>query len=205
MAIRRCPYCKAIIDEQDKYCNNCGTQLLFPEDEFVEEEIPGDKIIDDEEAEGEETEKKEPGEEPELEAELEEEEEDGEEEDGDDEAGDKKHTHELEEPAAELEEEAEAGTTGEVTGALAADMGSGAGTVGKVEDLPEEEAGELAVEEKEEEEERLKKKKKKKKKSRKRSWRKSPGRPSWKSRTKMAVRNMKCRSRRTSSSSGPRK
>lgn len=49
MAIRRCPYCKAIIDEQDKYCNNCGTQLLFPEDEFVEEDIPGDKIIDKEE------------------------------------------------------------------------------------------------------------------------------------------------------------
>jgi hypothetical protein len=56
MAIRRCPYCKAIIDEQDKYCNNCGTQLLFPEDEYVEEEIPGDKIIDDEEADEEEEE-----------------------------------------------------------------------------------------------------------------------------------------------------
>ncbi len=54
MAIRRCPYCKAIIDEQDKYCNNCGTQLLFPEDEFVEEEIPGDKIVDEDEAEEEE-------------------------------------------------------------------------------------------------------------------------------------------------------
>jgi len=51
MAIRRCPYCKAIIDEQDKYCNNCGTQLLFPEDEFVEEEIPGDRIIDEPPAE----------------------------------------------------------------------------------------------------------------------------------------------------------
>jgi hypothetical protein len=49
MSIRRCPYCKAIIDEQDKYCNNCGTQLLFPEDEFVEEDIPGDKIIGDKE------------------------------------------------------------------------------------------------------------------------------------------------------------
>lgn len=52
MAIRRCPYCKAIIDEQDKYCNNCGTQLLFPEDEFVEEEIPGDKLLDKDEPEG---------------------------------------------------------------------------------------------------------------------------------------------------------
>ncbi len=47
MAIRRCPYCKAIIDESQKYCNNCGTQLLFPEDEFVEEEIKGEKIVDE--------------------------------------------------------------------------------------------------------------------------------------------------------------
>lgn len=54
MAIRRCPYCKAIIDEKDKYCDNCGTQLLFPEDEFVEEDIPGDKIIDEAEEFGEE-------------------------------------------------------------------------------------------------------------------------------------------------------
>lgn len=46
MAITRCPYCHAIIDENDKYCNNCGTQLLFPEDEEIEEEIPGEKIID---------------------------------------------------------------------------------------------------------------------------------------------------------------
>lgn len=51
MAIIRCPYCHAIIDENDKYCNNCGTQLLFPEDESVEEEIPGEKIIDVEEEE----------------------------------------------------------------------------------------------------------------------------------------------------------
>ena len=46
MAITRCPYCHAITDETDKYCNNCGTQLLFPEDEEIEEEIPGEKIID---------------------------------------------------------------------------------------------------------------------------------------------------------------
>jgi hypothetical protein len=45
MAIIRCPYCHAIIDENDKYCNNCGTQLLFSEDDEVEEEIPGEKII----------------------------------------------------------------------------------------------------------------------------------------------------------------
>ncbi len=51
MAIIRCPYCHAIIDENDKYCNNCGTQLLFPEDEAVEEEIPGEKILDVEEEE----------------------------------------------------------------------------------------------------------------------------------------------------------
>jgi hypothetical protein len=47
MAIRRCPYCKAIIDESQKYCNNCGTQLLFPEDEGVEEAIKGEKIVDE--------------------------------------------------------------------------------------------------------------------------------------------------------------
>ncbi len=46
MAITRCPYCHAIIDEADKYCNNCGTQLLFPEDDEADEEIPGEKIID---------------------------------------------------------------------------------------------------------------------------------------------------------------
>lgn len=46
MAITRCPYCHAIIDENDKYCNNCGTQLLFSEDEEIEEEIPGEKIIE---------------------------------------------------------------------------------------------------------------------------------------------------------------
>ncbi len=74
MAIKRCPYCKAIIDEDDKYCDNCGTQLLFPEDEFVEEEIPGDKIVDEEEPE-EETTEEEATEEQELEGELEDEEE----------------------------------------------------------------------------------------------------------------------------------
>jgi len=47
MAIRRCPYCKAIIDESQKYCNNCGTQLLFPEDELAEEDIKGEKIVDE--------------------------------------------------------------------------------------------------------------------------------------------------------------
>ncbi len=46
MAITRCPYCHAIIDENVKYCNNCGTQLLFSEDVDAEEEIPGEKIID---------------------------------------------------------------------------------------------------------------------------------------------------------------
>ncbi len=45
MAIKRCPYCRAIIDERDQYCNNCGTQLLFPEDEFIEEDIPGEKVL----------------------------------------------------------------------------------------------------------------------------------------------------------------
>ena len=47
VAIRRCPYCKAIIDESQKYCNNCGTQLLFPEEEQNEEPIKGEKILDE--------------------------------------------------------------------------------------------------------------------------------------------------------------
>ena len=46
MAVRRCPYCKAIIDESQKYCNNCGTQLLFS-DEEGEEPIKGEKIVDE--------------------------------------------------------------------------------------------------------------------------------------------------------------
>lgn len=48
VAIQRCPYCKAIIDDKEEYCSNCGTRLLFPEDEFIEEEIPGEKIVDEE-------------------------------------------------------------------------------------------------------------------------------------------------------------
>ena len=47
MSIRRCPYCKAIIEEGEEYCSNCGTQLLFPDDEKIEEEIPGEKILDE--------------------------------------------------------------------------------------------------------------------------------------------------------------
>ncbi|MDY0231291.1 MAG: zinc ribbon domain-containing protein, partial [Candidatus Saccharicenans sp.] len=42
MAIKRCPYCRALISDEDQYCKNCGTQLLFPEDEDLEEEIPGE-------------------------------------------------------------------------------------------------------------------------------------------------------------------
>ncbi len=60
MAIRRCPYCKAIIDEGSEYCSNCGTQLIFPEDEFVEEEIPGEKIIDENEEKVDSSEKRNP-------------------------------------------------------------------------------------------------------------------------------------------------
>lgn len=79
VAIRRCPYCKAIIDGGAEYCSNCGTQLLFPEDEYIEEEIPGDKIVEKEEKEDmalkteeEELEKEEPS--PEIEGEEEKEE-----------------------------------------------------------------------------------------------------------------------------------
>ncbi|MGB7295230.1 MAG: zinc ribbon domain-containing protein [Candidatus Aminicenantales bacterium] len=95
MAIRRCPYCKAIIDEQDKYCNNCGTQLLFPEDEYVEEEIPGDKIIDAEEDEEEEEEEELVEKQPEKTEIAEEEEEE------------KETSEELEEPEEEGRQEEE--------------------------------------------------------------------------------------------------
>jgi len=57
MGIKRCPYCRALISDQDEFCKNCGTRLLFPEDEEIEEPIPGDKIIeDDRRPEGEEEE-----------------------------------------------------------------------------------------------------------------------------------------------------
>jgi len=59
MAIKKCPYCKAIIDENDKVCANCGTQLLYPEDEFIEEEIPGEKIEDEDFKPGEESQEEE--------------------------------------------------------------------------------------------------------------------------------------------------
>ncbi len=49
MTIKRCPYCRSIINETDRYCNSCGTQLLFPEDENIEEPIPGDRIVEAEE------------------------------------------------------------------------------------------------------------------------------------------------------------
>ena len=49
MTIKRCPYCRSIINEADRYCNSCGTQLLFPEDENIEEPIPGDRVVEAEE------------------------------------------------------------------------------------------------------------------------------------------------------------
>ncbi len=113
MAIRRCPYCKAIIDEKDKYCENCGTQLLFPEDEYEEEPIKGEKIVDEEEAskegeseeevleeEGESGDKKDEGEE-EAEEEEEEDEEDDEEEEKEEEKDDEKE-QEKEDDTGEL-------------------------------------------------------------------------------------------------------
>ena len=110
MAIRRCPYCKAIIDEQDKYCNNCGTQLLFPEDEFVEEEIPGDKIVDEDDEikkdELKDKEKKEKAEEEEEPEDEESKEEDIEEEEETDES---KEEEEPEEKEAEEEEDGDSG------------------------------------------------------------------------------------------------
>ncbi|MFZ2052649.1 MAG: zinc ribbon domain-containing protein [Candidatus Aminicenantales bacterium] len=118
MAIRRCPYCKAIIDEQDKYCNNCGTQLLFPEDEYVEEEIPGDKIIDEDEDEEEEQEEEELlveerektgviEEEEEISEELEKPKEEEESEEEEPKEEEPEEEEELEEPAEQEEEEEE--------------------------------------------------------------------------------------------------
>jgi hypothetical protein len=160
MAIRRCPYCKAIIDEQDKYCNNCGTQLLFPEDEFVEEEIPGDKIIDEEEEKKEEPEGKDTGEGPELEAELEDEEEDEEEEeeepeglrlDADDEEEDEeeKGTDESGERAGGDEKEAEPGTSKVDAGLEENEDKPGVIDKAKDEEKAEEEEGEAFRQEEE--------------------------------------------------------
>ncbi len=88
MAIKRCPYCKSFIEEKDKYCKNCGTQLLFPEDEFIDEQIPGEKIIEDDRVRGDQDEEelKEEGDEKEDEEDesKDEEEEAGAEEDEDD-------------------------------------------------------------------------------------------------------------------------
>jgi len=53
MGIKRCPYCRSLVEEGALYCRNCGTQLIFPEDENIEEDIPGEKIILEEEDEGE--------------------------------------------------------------------------------------------------------------------------------------------------------
>ncbi|MGB9907112.1 MAG: zinc ribbon domain-containing protein [Candidatus Saccharicenans sp.] len=80
MGIKRCPYCRALISDQDQYCKNCGTQLLFPEDEEIEEEIPGDKIIEDDREKKEEENLTEEELEEELEKESEEEDEEDEEE-----------------------------------------------------------------------------------------------------------------------------
>ena len=53
VAIKKCPYCKSMIEAGAEYCSNCGTKLIFPEDEFIEEDIPGDKITEETMAEDE--------------------------------------------------------------------------------------------------------------------------------------------------------
>ncbi len=107
MAIRRCPYCKAIIDGVAEYCSNCGTQLLFPEDESKEEEIPGDKIVEEGEKEEERLEAREEESEKEELPESEEEEERKEEETL--EAKEKKSAKEEPSPEAEEEEKEKGG------------------------------------------------------------------------------------------------
>ncbi len=51
VAIKKCPYCKAFIEEDSEFCSNCGTKLIFPEDEDIEEEIPGERVVEEEEEE----------------------------------------------------------------------------------------------------------------------------------------------------------
>ncbi len=140
MAIIRCPYCHAITDENDKYCNNCGTQLLFPDDEAIEEEIPGEKLIDAE-TEEKDYEIDEPGKP--SESRTDDEEEAGDEvrdegPRGEDEKGDKTlgSLIEDEEAAEELEEFAGAEDTEEARGA-AAEKAEAEDTAGEEEE-PEE-------------------------------------------------------------------
>lgn len=60
MAIKKCPYCKAFIEEDSEFCSNCGTKLIFPEDEDIEEEIPGERILELEEQEASKSHRSEP-------------------------------------------------------------------------------------------------------------------------------------------------
>jgi hypothetical protein len=126
MAIRRCPYCRAIIEEDDQYCKNCGTQLLFPQDEQIEEDIPGDKITHADVAEKEESEEADeeeleepcgtPSEEDEDKLLAEEKEEEERPEEGDkEEAGkeeEEKEAEQVEEKAETIEEPAKIETSG---------------------------------------------------------------------------------------------
>ena len=50
-----------MIDDSAAYCSNCGTKLLFPEDEFIEEDIPGEKIVEEEVIEKKDPPKRKPG------------------------------------------------------------------------------------------------------------------------------------------------
>jgi len=104
MAIRRCPYCKAIIDGVAEYCSNCGTQLLFPEDESKKEEIPGDRIVEEEEKEEEALEAEEAESEKEEETLEAKEEESEKDEEGKEEEGEEEE-EEIEEGDEEREEE----------------------------------------------------------------------------------------------------
>jgi len=98
MGIKRCPYCRALIEEGEMYCRNCGTQLLFPEDEEIEEDMPGEKIFLEEEEEEVETEEEIAESEEEEEEELERQEESGWEELEED-SGEKRETEGQEEEA----------------------------------------------------------------------------------------------------------
>ncbi|MFW6131159.1 MAG: hypothetical protein ACOC5F_00995 [Candidatus Aminicenantaceae bacterium] len=46
MSIKRCPYCKSVVDEDSEYCLKCGTRLVFSEETEINEDTSNEKIPD---------------------------------------------------------------------------------------------------------------------------------------------------------------
>ncbi len=44
MSIKRCPYCKSVVDEDSEYCLKCGTRLVFSEETEINEDTSNEKI-----------------------------------------------------------------------------------------------------------------------------------------------------------------